>query len=54
MVMNSIISSDWLTQASSDEHLIPCLCFMCVGNKGECDDNCSHGIYEWLESEATK
>lgn len=47
-------STDWLIQAVNDEHLIPSLCFMCIGNNRKCDDNCSQGIYEWLESEATE
>lgn len=35
----------------SDEHLIPTLCFMCVGCE-ECAEQCSKGIFEWLDQES--
>ena len=39
---------DWFKQATCDEHIIPGLCFMCVGCE-ECKENCAYGIEQYLE-----
>lgn len=42
---------DWYDQVTSDFHVVPVLCFMCVGCE-KCNEFCSVGVAEWLEQEA--
>lgn len=49
--IRQMTADEWSKHASEDEHLIPTLCFMCVGCE-ECAEQCSKGIFEWLDQES--
>lgn len=49
--IRQMTAMDWFNQAFEDEHLTPCLCFMCVGCD-ICEENCAYGIKQWLDKES--
>ena len=51
--IQSMTIDEWVDQVGSDEHIVPSLCFMCVGcNK--CNEQCAIGIEEFLRSKRGK
>lgn len=47
--IQSMTIDEWVDQVRNDEHIVPSLCFMCVGCK-KCNEQCTIGIEEFLNS----
>ena len=51
--IQSMTIDEWIDQVRNDEHIVPSLCFMCVGCK-KCNEQCAIGIEEFLRSKRGK
>lgn len=51
--IQSMDADAWGKEATVSPHIVPSLCFMCVGCE-ECNENCGQGVKEYLEKEVVE